>query len=94
LNPNLAEKSIHDIIQSRKDSLAKRFSQVQKNAVINHSETQSKSKSRRDSVKLSIKSDIIAYQMEKFQILLELDGITIEMIEDSLSVLKNRNNVF
>jgi hypothetical protein len=32
--------------------------------------------------------------MEKFQVLLDLDDISFEDIKESLSVMKNRNNVF
>ena len=43
---------------------------------------------------LNIKSDLTAHCLQKFKILLELDGITENEIWDSLSLLKNRNNVF
>ena len=45
-------------------------------------------------IRISLKTSVTAYYMEKFQFLLDLDGITFDMIQDSLSVIKNRNNVF
>lgn len=74
LNPNLAEKSIKDIIQARKESLARRLTMIQRNSVVQNPTTVSDisgiSKSRhqqsRESVKLNIKSNIIAHHMDKF----------------------------
>jgi len=45
-------------------------------------------------IRISLKTSVTAYYMEKFQFLLDLDGITFDQIQDSLSVIKNRNNVF
>jgi len=43
---------------------------------------------------LNIKSNLTAHCLQKFKILLDLDGITEVEIWDSLSLIKNRNNVF
>jgi 1-phosphatidylinositol-4-phosphate 5-kinase len=90
LNPNLAERSIREIIANRKSSLAKRLTMVQRNPLSEHTRGSQAS----HPVKMSIKSNVIAHCMEKFQVLLDLDNIEFEDIQESLSVLKNRNQVF
>lgn len=45
-------------------------------------------------VKIQIRSHVIAHQMEKFQVLLDLDGIDAHQINISLAADKNRNNIF
>lgn len=91
LNPDLAEKSIRKILQERKAALARRIHLVRLNPDSEHRNSQSV---MNNPIRISLKTGVTAYYMEKFQFLLDLDGITFEQIQDSLSVIKNRNNVF
>ena len=43
---------------------------------------------------LSIQSDFIAHSMEKFQVLIDLDGLNFDEIQESLSAVKNNKKVF
>ena len=95
LNPNFAEQSIREIIIMRKQSLAKRLNLVQKNPLSEHrGSSLTTTNSNPNPVKLKIKSNVVSHCMEKFQVLLDLDEISFDMIQESLSVVKNRNNVF
>lgn len=72
--------------------MAKRLNLVQKNPLSEHRGSSHTAIS--NPVKLQIKSNVISHCMEKFQVLLDLDEISYDMIQESLSVVKNRNNVF
>lgn len=77
LNPDLAEKSIRKILSERKAALARRIHLVRLNPDSEHRGSQSV---MNNPIRISLKTSVTAYYMEKFQFLLDLDGITFDQI--------------